>query len=455
MRLEQRRDQAARRPRSDQPAGLLGPGPVPARGLVRDGLSAVIAAYLPARKGGRVHPVDILRGARERGMNEAAGPRRGAAAAQRAGRREADAPPRGRGAGHAGRGRVARDRARRVRRDPRAVRARASRRCCTCSACSTCPSSGGCWLDGEDTSGFDEDRAREPAAREARLRVPVPLPAAEFSALDNVMMPMRRLGRLEADARPRAAACNCSATSASPTTSTSARRSSPAASASASRSRVRSPTTRSIVLADEPTGALDTKSSEQRAWHPARARDRAEPQHHRSHARRGFRERRRPPDRDRRRPQLGHAGAERAHLLRRVVGEVGQRAGARHHQRRGHARMAGRLVAAQRIVRVGRGGGGTAQHGRILQRHHRALPGERRHGMRRVAQQRRASARPGRQRVAIEQAPLEEPLAQERARAVRARAARSRRTRPAARRASRAPTSPPRPRRCAARSRRC
>ncbi len=85
----------------------------------------------------------------------------------------------------------------------------------------------------------------------------------EFTVLDNVMLPMRALGRLSADAHARARARRCSARSGSPTTCTSGPTSSPAASASASRSRARSPTIRRVILADEPTGSLDSKASEQ------------------------------------------------------------------------------------------------------------------------------------------------------------------------------------------------
>jgi lipoprotein-releasing system ATP-binding protein len=67
------------------------------------------------------------------------------------------------------------------------------------------PSSGRVWIDGENTTAFDDDRLT--GFRLARLGYVFQFHflLAEFSALDNVMLPMRRLGRLsEQEARERA-----------------------------------------------------------------------------------------------------------------------------------------------------------------------------------------------------------------------------------------------------------
>ncbi|VTU36248.1 Lipoprotein-releasing system ATP-binding protein LolD [Variovorax sp. PBS-H4] len=62
------------------------------------------------------------------------------------------------------------------------------------------PSEGRVWVDGQDTSGFDEDRLAD--FRLARLgyvfQFHFLLP--EFSALDNVSLPIRKLGRLSDEA---------------------------------------------------------------------------------------------------------------------------------------------------------------------------------------------------------------------------------------------------------------
>ena len=66
----------------------------------------------------------------------------------------------------------------------------------------------------------------------------------EFPSLDNVMLPMRALGRLSRRGHARRARAICWPRSGSPTTCTSGRTSCPAASASAWRWRARSPTIR-------------------------------------------------------------------------------------------------------------------------------------------------------------------------------------------------------------------
>ena len=68
------------------------------------------------------------------------------------------------------------------------------------------PTSGRIWIDGEDTTGFDDDRLTD--FRLARLGYVFQFHflLAEFSVVDNVSLPIRKLGRLADDAaRQRAA----------------------------------------------------------------------------------------------------------------------------------------------------------------------------------------------------------------------------------------------------------
>ena len=68
------------------------------------------------------------------------------------------------------------------------------------------PTSGRIWIDGEDTTTFDDDKLTD--FRLARLGYVFQFHflLAEFTVLDNVAMPMRKLGRLDDDAaRERAA----------------------------------------------------------------------------------------------------------------------------------------------------------------------------------------------------------------------------------------------------------
>ena len=68
------------------------------------------------------------------------------------------------------------------------------------------PTTGRIWIDGEDTTGFDDDRLTD--FRLARLGYVFQFHflLAEFSVLDNVALPIRKLGRLSDEAaRERAA----------------------------------------------------------------------------------------------------------------------------------------------------------------------------------------------------------------------------------------------------------
>jgi lipoprotein-releasing system ATP-binding protein len=123
------------------------------------------------------------------------------------------------------------------------------------------PTSGRLLLDGEDTGGFDEDRLAELRLAKLGFVFQFHFLLNEFSALDNVMMPMRRLGRLDADARhARAMRLLVDLGLAGhehkrPSQLSGGQRQRVAIARALANDPV-------IVLADEPTGALDTKSSE-------------------------------------------------------------------------------------------------------------------------------------------------------------------------------------------------
>lgn len=69
------------------------------------------------------------------------------------------------------------------------------------------PTSGRLLLDGEDTSGYDEDRLASVRLEKLGFVFQFHFLLAEFTALDNVLLPLRRLGRLGAhEQRERAAA---------------------------------------------------------------------------------------------------------------------------------------------------------------------------------------------------------------------------------------------------------
>jgi lipoprotein-releasing system ATP-binding protein len=123
------------------------------------------------------------------------------------------------------------------------------------------PSSGRLLLDGEDTSGFDEDRLAELRLAKLGFVFQFHFLLNEFSALDNVMMPMRRLDRLDAEAR-RARGMQLLGDLGlvghehkRPSQLSGGQRQRVAIARALANDPV-------IVLADEPTGALDTKSSE-------------------------------------------------------------------------------------------------------------------------------------------------------------------------------------------------
>jgi lipoprotein-releasing system ATP-binding protein len=59
------------------------------------------------------------------------------------------------------------------------------------------PSAGRVWLDGEDTSAYDEDELADRRLRKLGFVFQFHFLLAEFSVLENVTLPMRRLGDLD------------------------------------------------------------------------------------------------------------------------------------------------------------------------------------------------------------------------------------------------------------------
>ena len=123
------------------------------------------------------------------------------------------------------------------------------------------PTSGRLLLDGEDTSAFGEDRLADVRLAKLGFVFQFHFLLNEFSALDNVLMPMRRLGRLDAEAR-RARGLQLLGDLGlvgheykRPSQLSGGQRQRVAI----ARALANDPL---IVLADEPTGALDTRSSE-------------------------------------------------------------------------------------------------------------------------------------------------------------------------------------------------
>lgn len=122
------------------------------------------------------------------------------------------------------------------------------------------PTSGKIWLNGIDTAGLSEDNLADVRLRQLGFVFQFHFLLAEFSALENVLLPMRKLGELsEADAVARGLALLGSLglgehVEKLPSQMSGGQRQRVAV----ARALANDP---AVILADEPTGALDTKSS--------------------------------------------------------------------------------------------------------------------------------------------------------------------------------------------------
>ena len=122
------------------------------------------------------------------------------------------------------------------------------------------PSAGGLWLDGFETAGFSEDRLADIRLSHLGFVFQANFLLPEFSALENVLLPIRQLGqRTESEARDRARALladlGLAALADRLPNQLSGGQSQRVAIA---RALANEP---SIIFADEPTGNLDTASS--------------------------------------------------------------------------------------------------------------------------------------------------------------------------------------------------
>jgi lipoprotein-releasing system ATP-binding protein len=123
------------------------------------------------------------------------------------------------------------------------------------------PSAGRILLDGEDTTGYDEDRLADVRLKKLGFVFQFHFLLAEFTAAENVMMPMRRLGKLSAEEQRTHALKLLNDLGLEghehkrPSQLSGGQRQRVAI----ARALANDPL---IILADEPTGALDTKSSE-------------------------------------------------------------------------------------------------------------------------------------------------------------------------------------------------
>jgi lipoprotein-releasing system ATP-binding protein len=122
------------------------------------------------------------------------------------------------------------------------------------------PTAGKVWLDGEDTSGFDEDRLARARLEKLGFVFQFHFLLAEFTVLDNVMLPMAKLARLPpAEQRARAEALLAGIGLADHM------RKRPDQLSGGQRQRVAIARAMAndplVILADEPTGNLDSVSS--------------------------------------------------------------------------------------------------------------------------------------------------------------------------------------------------
>lgn len=123
------------------------------------------------------------------------------------------------------------------------------------------PTSGRLYFDGEDTTGFDESRLAVMRLSKLGFVFQFHFLLAEFSALDNVRLPMRKLARLEPDAQVERASRLLQDLGLAghehkrPSQLSGGQRQRVAI----ARALANDPL---VILADEPTGSLDSKTSE-------------------------------------------------------------------------------------------------------------------------------------------------------------------------------------------------
>lgn len=122
------------------------------------------------------------------------------------------------------------------------------------------PTTGKVWLDGQDTSGVTDDEMARIRLEKMGFVFQFHFLLPEFTALDNVMLPMRRLGRLsEAEQRDRAQGLLEELGLADHAHKR------PGQLSGGQRQRVAIARAQAndplVILADEPTGALDSHSS--------------------------------------------------------------------------------------------------------------------------------------------------------------------------------------------------
>lgn len=122
------------------------------------------------------------------------------------------------------------------------------------------PTTGTVWLDGQDTSGVTDDEMARIRLEKMGFVFQFHFLLPEFSSLDNVMLPMRRLGRLsEAEQRDRAHGLLEELGLADHAHKR------PGQLSGGQRQRVAIARAQAndplVILADEPTGALDSQSS--------------------------------------------------------------------------------------------------------------------------------------------------------------------------------------------------